>query len=176
MTQSLIVGYGNTLKGDHGLGPFIVGALKRGGLSTNIHGRMMCLPQLDISLVNELPKFDITIFVDARQDDDPALLRVERVLPDEALSQNASPAPSPHPIALPALLGMARQWYGKSPCSYLIQPKGFDFSIHETISEAAVRPAVMARLAIDQILWAHFADTFADQTDDSYVIDMPQSS
>lgn len=149
MNRVLIVGYGNTLRGDDGIGPHVVESLAPAQLPPGT--RCLCLPQLDISLVAQLPQADVAIFVDARHDDDAALIRVDWIGPPE-LPDNTH---SSHSVGLPFLIGLTEQCYGRSPCCYLIQPKGVEFSICETLSEAAYDAAKLAGQSILQIVWAH---------------------
>ncbi len=150
MSRFLIVGYGNTLRGDDGLGPYVVENLEPEQLPPGT--RCLCLPQLDICLVAQLPRADVALFVDARQDDDGALIRVDRI-GSTAMPDNTH---SSHSMGLPILIGLTEQCYGTSPSCYLIQPKGVDFSICETLSEAALGAAELARQSVLQIVWAHY--------------------
>lgn len=153
MNDTLIVGYGNTLRGDDGLGPYVVGRLGTDSLPTGT--RCLCLPQLDISLVEPLPRADVAIFVDARDDDDDALLRVDQIVPPDLSGSSPGMPHTTHAIGLPLLLGLAVQWYGRAPACYLLQPKGVDFSICETLSATAQRSAALAGQAILHLLRAH---------------------
>jgi hydrogenase maturation protease len=152
MKNILVVGYGNTLRGDDGLGPAIIESLDIEEVPHSCRVRMVCLPQLDISLLTELQSTDIAIFVDARQDDDDELLLVDRLEPSHTCSIMTH---STHSMEIPALLSIADQWYNKKLTCYVIKPKGFDFSISETISEQSRQAGVLAKQLIHKIIHDH---------------------
>lgn len=155
MNDVLIVGFGNTVRGDDGLGPLVTGSLEDGQMPPCAHARIAYRPQLDVSLVAELHEVDLAIFVDARQDEDDALIRVANIEPQKDSLQSPILSHSTHSMAISVLLSIVSKWYGRQPSCYLVQPKGFDFSFRETISEKANMAATLARQAIYQILWAH---------------------
>ena len=149
MKTFLVIGYGNTLRGDDGLGPAIVGNLDIKRISVSNRVRTVCLPQLDISLVSELQHADVAIFVDARQDGDEALIHVDRLKPSHPSSIAAH---STHAMDITALLGITDQWYAKNPVCYLIKPKGFNFGIGDTLSEQGRQAGGLAEEMIYKII------------------------
>lgn len=154
MKEVLLVGYGNILRGDDGLGPFVAESFERSKwpLSTRIH--VMSLPQLDLSMVAQLHDADVVIFVDVRQDDAKELLLIERLIaPHDGSAQSACGTHSSHCTGIPALLAITAKWYGKAPLCYLVQPKGFDFSMGAPISEKGLQAGEQARQAIHELLW-----------------------
>jgi len=153
MSDILIVGYGNTLRGDDAIGPYVVGRLEVSSLPPGT--RCLCLPQLDISLVVQLSEVDLALFVDARSDADYALIRVDRIAAPQPCPAPAGMPHTTHTMGLPMLLGLAAHWYGKAPDCCFLQPKGFDFSIGDTLSDAAHHSAALAQQVILQISWAH---------------------
>ncbi len=155
MIDALIVGYGNTLRRDDGLGPFVAGSLDPGKVSVHARIRTLCLPQLDLSLAALLPEVDVSIFVDARHDGDDTLVRVNRIEPQMACEHSRILSHTTHLMSLPVLLGLAAQWYGKAPACHLVAPKGFDFSFGERLSEQARDCANLARKMIYDILRTH---------------------
>ncbi|MFC1562555.1 hydrogenase maturation protease [candidate division KSB1 bacterium] len=149
MKKCLIIGYGNTLRGDDGLGPYIVESLRDtiNNMGENI--KLMSLPQLDVVLSSIISREDIVIFVDARTDNTDELVSINKVRP--ALNLSILNYTS-HAISLPVLLRIAHDWYGTEPLSYLVMPKGFDFSFSSTISEKALKSADLAKNKIIEIL------------------------
>lgn len=152
MTRFLVVGYGNTIRGDDGLGPHIAQGLDIEKFPPSSRVKVLSLPQPDISLVSEFSDVDIVIFADARCDDDDALLRVERI---ETNAPGSCLAHSSHALGIHELLAIAAGWYGKQPTCFLIKPKGFDFSIGETLSEQAEKAALQASQAIYRLIERH---------------------
>lgn len=150
----LIVGYGNTLRSDDGLGPLVVADLDRSNLPPGVEVNTLTLPQLDVSLIVALQDTDVAIFVDARQDRDEDLLHIERITPTPS---PAGLTHSTHSLGLSTLISITFNWYGQTPCCYLIKAKGYDFSIRETLSEKGCTSAAHAEKAIYQIIQAHSA-------------------
>ena len=152
MKKVLVAGYGNILRGDDGLGPFVAEGLKsaKKPLNTCIH--VLSLPQLDISMVAELHNADVAIFVDARQDDKADLLLVDPISPSHEQGPSTVHTHSTHCVGISALLTITAKWYGKAPSCYLVQPKGFDFSLGTSISEKGRQAAEHARQAIYELL------------------------
>jgi len=142
----LVIGYGNTLRGDDGLGPYIAKSLNDmiGQDGVDIH--TLTVPQLDVILVSQISKADIVIFVDARVDDSEELVKVERI---EPLSGPLPLFHSSHTMTIPVLLSFALDWYEAKLIGYVVMPKGYDFSINEAISEKA---RIAAELAKDKII------------------------
>ena len=149
MKKCLVIGYGNTLRGDDGLGPYIVESLrdKINNLGKNV--KIMSLPQLDIVLSLEICQADLVIFIDARSDDIDELVSIEEIRP------TVNPTTlnyTSHTISIPVLLHITRDWYGSEPLCYAVMPKGFDFSFSSTISKRALESANLAQNKIMEIL------------------------
>lgn len=145
MKKCLVIGYGNTLRGDDGLGPYIAEGLQGVG---GVDIRIMVFPQLDLILASQMGEADFVIFVDARVDDNEELVKIERIEPAAgSIDQLTS-----HTMTIPALLRIAFDWYGAAPKCYAVMPKGYDFSIGETISDRGLVAATHARSKIIEIL------------------------
>ena len=135
--------------GDDGLGPYIVENLRDivGKLETDV--RIMSLPQLDMILISEIYKVDTVIFVDARKDENEELVTIKQL----------KPAPDPisvyhtsHILSIPVLLRISLEWYGNVPECYAVMPRGYDFSLRETISDEARITAELAKNEIINII------------------------
>ena len=141
----LVVGFGNELRGDDGLGPAVARALRENGSGRQARVEVVELPQLDISLVPRLATVELAVFVDARDDQRDDLVIRDRVLPSEAPQ---TPAFSSHTLGIGQLLRAALDWYGSAPDCYLIAPKGYEFSIGSRLS---LRAADAARAAVTEV-------------------------
>lgn len=149
MKKRLIIGYGNTLRCDDGLGPYIVKSLrdKVGNLGKNVE--IISLPQLDVALTSLISQSDIVLFVDAKTDMTDELVSIKRI------KSNASPVRLSyisHKINIPTLLRASLDWFGVEPLCYIVMPKGFNFSVGDTISEKALESANLAQDKIIEIL------------------------
>jgi hydrogenase maturation protease len=149
--KCLVIGYGNTLRGDDGLGPYIAEGLQSVVGLYGVDVRIMVFPQLDLVLASHMDKAEMVIFVDARVDDIEELVKIERI---EPAAGSIDPLTS-HTMNIPALLRIAFDWYGAAPKCYAVMPKGYDFSIGETISDRGLLAATHARSKIIEILESH---------------------
>jgi len=150
--KCLVIGCGNTLRGDDGLGPYIAEGLRDVVGSDGVDVRIMALPQLDVILACDMCEADIVIFVDARADDTEALVKIERI---EPVAGPVTPQHTSHTISMPVLLRIALDWYGAAPLCYAVMPKGYDFSVGETVCDKARIAAAHARNKIIEILGQH---------------------
>lgn len=147
----LIIGCGNTLRGDDGLGSHVIKGLQdmQGPFGADAHICIMAVPQLDIILAPKISEADAIIFVDARIDESEEFVRIERIEPTSGplILQHTS-----HAITMPVLLRITLDWYGAAPVCYAVMPKGYDFSIGEFISERARIAAAQAGNKIREIV------------------------
>jgi len=145
----LLVGYGNVLRGDDRLGPYIVEKLQDILSTLKISVKTIILPQLDIILANELQYARVVIFVDARNDDENDIVRIEQIERDpEPFSFHHTS----HSLSIPHLLRIAHDWYAHAPLCYMVSVKGYDFSVGETLSSGAEKAAEYAVKEIVKIL------------------------
>ena len=126
----LVIGFGNTLRGDDGLGPLIADQVERWGLS-NV--RTLALAQLAPELAVELAGADLAIFVDASAESATSGVQVEMIKP---LNQ-VSPALI-HASSARFLLGLCQAAYGRLPRSYVVCVPAVDFALGEGLSDLAV--------------------------------------
>ena len=149
LERILVVGYGNTLRGDDGLGPLIVEGLQDVAAVCGVDTQTIVLPQLDVTLASEMTDTSLVIFVDAREDADEESVKVTRVFP------TATPLNfrhTSHSLGIPDLLRMALDWFGSRPACYAVMPKGYNFSLSENISPNAQATARQARSKIVEII------------------------
>jgi hydrogenase maturation protease len=126
--MAIVIGYGNELRGDDGVGPALVRALEAIGLS----GVYTCaVHQLIPELAPALAKERHAIFVDARETDDAAAVRVERIEASE------TPGFTGHIADAKNLLALTQLIYKHSPQSWLVSIKGTDFGIGRRKTKAA---------------------------------------
>jgi hydrogenase maturation protease len=126
---SLVIGYGNTLRGDDGAGPRVadvVAAWRRQGV------RALAVQQLTPELAEALAAARLAIFVDAA----PAagvqvkVQSLKAVDSDVALGHVSDP---------PYLLALARALYGWSPAAWWVLVPGVCFEMGERLSGVAAR-------------------------------------
>lgn len=122
----LLVGYGNPLRSDDGLGPEIaarIARLKLPGVETRT------AHQLGVELAEEIVRFDLTILVDASQDGPPVRLRpVTGASPHSASSHHLTPE---------CLQALVERIYGVRPRLYACTVRADDFALGAALSPAA---------------------------------------
>jgi hydrogenase maturation protease len=130
--RTLIVGYGNPLRGDDGLGWHVVERLRAAVQDSSVE--ILALHQLTPELMDPISRADRVIFIDAAVGPVPGEI-AERTVEAQAgagaaFSHHATPA---------ALLAGARALYGRAPEATLITVTGADFSLSDQLSEAVNR-------------------------------------
>lgn len=153
MKRVLVIGYGNPLRGDDGLGIAAVEMLMR---RTEIEPRdrsvaihFKAVHQLTPEIAADLSEVDFAVFIDAACDNVQGDIIHRRVLPSASAPDSFS-----HQLTPEVLLAMAERLYGRSPQAYLYSIGAASFEYGETLSEP-VRAALPA--LVDQIQAACFA-------------------
>jgi hydrogenase maturation protease len=148
-TGCLLIGYGNSIRTDDRLGHYVVEQVSEYLRARLYKFRALTLPQLDVSLAEELTGTNLVIFIDARDDDSDELVRCEQVFPGP---ESPAAAHTTHTISIQNLLRTTYHLYDSIPTCYAVMPKGYDFSIGETLSPDALKSAEQARIQILTIL------------------------
>lgn len=128
----IIIGYGNCLRNDDGLGPAIVDEICRQKSDSCENLNFRVIPQLDVSMAFDLSMSSLAIFVDARDDDDETLVKVAEILPP---LDTGNLYHTTHTMKISDLLGITQSVYGKCPRCFAVMPKGFDFQMGTDFSE-----------------------------------------
>ena len=132
MLRSLVVGVGNPLREDDGVGWRLAEALGQAGVPT--HTCHQLLPEL----AAELSQVDLVLFADARAGE----------MPGQVLLQPLAPSDKPgysHHLDAPGLLAWVRGLYGHCPEAHLLSVTGAAFGYREGLSpqvEAALPAAL----------------------------------
>lgn len=135
-TPVLIIGYGNTLRRDDGVGVYVaehLAARRRPGL------RILACHQLTPDLAEPISRAAAVVFIDAAVGQ-PRQVRMRRIRPMAAapfLAHASSPA---------RLLGLARTLFGRYPSAWLLTIPAEDFGLGEgfsTRAQAGARTALV---------------------------------
>jgi hydrogenase maturation protease len=133
-TNLLVIGYGNTLRSDDGLGPRVADAVSGLGLP-GVHALSCGL--LTPELADPVSKARCVVFVDAAVD-----------APGEVQLRPLSAAESPQILAHASdprtLLALARDVFGNAPKAWLLTIPAENLAIGEALSEKAQRGFVVA--------------------------------
>jgi hydrogenase maturation protease len=135
----LVVGYGNELRGDDGVGPHVAREIERRELPGV---RTLVLHQLTPELAAEIAEADGVIFVDAQQVETENEIAVSELRPAEA------PSVMSHACNPQCLLAMAQLLYERAPAAWLVAVPGHSFEIGSGISSPT---AMRADRAVEQI-------------------------
>ena len=137
----LVVGYGNPLRADDGLGWVVAEELAESPLPSDT--RVLTAHQLTPELAEPVGQADLVVFVDAREGGEPG--RIER--DTAAPAAEGSPAFS-HDLDPPALLALARSLYGHCPRAVVVSVGGQDFGYGMALSEVVWEavPAVVQEI------------------------------
>jgi hydrogenase maturation protease len=129
----LVYGYGNPGRQDDALGVRLAENIELWAQEDNIKGvEVDCNYQLNIEDSDRISKSDIVIFVDATIEEIEDFIFTE-VNPDESTIEFTMHAVSPAFV-----LDLCRKLYGKSPKTYLMHIKGFEWEFEEKLSDDAM--------------------------------------
>lgn len=143
----LVIGYGNTLCGDDGLGPYAVEQLQDAESLPGVE--YLTQHQLLPELAEDISRADTVIFVDAAADDRAPLGAIscyEITLPSQPSS--AAPGAFTHHVNPTILLENAHFLYGARPTAWLYTVAAENFGLGEPFSPAveAAIPLLVAQL------------------------------
>jgi hydrogenase maturation protease len=122
----LVVGYGNTIRGDDGIGWRAVQSLERAGVPP--HVTVMSVHQLGPELARAVADAGLVLFIDAARDGEPGQVRC-RLVPVDGSASDLT-----HQVTPAALLALARSLYGAAPAAFEITMSGERFDVHEGLS------------------------------------------
>lgn len=144
MPKVLIIGYGNPLRGDDGVGWVI--AEKLGELLPQEVVVVKTGIQLTPELAADLSEAEIVIFVDARVGEPAGEIQCEQVEPLPTLPSSS------HHFTPSALLSYALHFFGKAPQTFLVSINGAEFGFQEQLSPIVLNSVPKAVKVILEIL------------------------
>lgn len=137
----LVIGYGNTLRGDDGLGRRAAEALARRPLPAGVE--VLTCHQLTVELAETISRADLVLLIDAANGDQPGTIVCEPV--DRV---DAPVGPILHYLEPPALLACVEALYNAAPRTLLwtVTARSFDYA--ETLSPEVERalPALLRQV------------------------------
>jgi len=137
----LVIGYGNTLRGDDGLGRRAAEALARRPLPDSVE--VLTCHQLTVELAETISRADLVLLIDAAAGDRPGAILCEPVQRDDAPL-----GPVLHSLDPPALLACAEALYNAAPRTllWMVTARSFDYA--ETLSPEVERalPALLRQV------------------------------
>jgi hydrogenase maturation protease len=154
--SALVIGYGNPLRGDDGVGWHAVEGLVRDGAIGDT--RALTRHQLTPELAADVAGATAVVFVDARADDGGAV-RVDLVVPEAGAP--GVPGAWTHHMTPGALVAMAGDLYGHTPRAWLVTVPAASTGASDELSPEirALLPFVVA--AVEDLLQRHSPSTTA---------------
>jgi hydrogenase maturation protease len=121
--EALVIGYGNTLRGDDGIGPAVAGDLA----ALAIPGvRVIVAHQLTPELAADLADARLAVFVDATLGGEPVrAVRIEAAATGSVMTHAADPR---------GLLALCAAVYQRCPVAWLVTAAGADFEFRDGLS------------------------------------------
>jgi hydrogenase maturation protease len=158
----LVIGYGNPLRADDGLGWVVAQRLKRDLDDDAQLGDVVVLVehQLTPELAEPISRARLVIFVDARAGDQPGRVERQVVAPTGAAPSGEESLAFSHDVDPPSLVRMARLLYGHCPTAVVISVDGADFGYGISLSPV-VRAAVPEVVRSIRDVLAHGAATLS---------------
>jgi hydrogenase maturation protease len=128
MTRILLIGIGNEMRRDDGVGVRLVERLHERHVHANCS--YVTVHQLLPEMVTLLRGVDLAVFVDAAVDVLPGDMDCQKVQ-----AQHEKRSRLVHVLSVASLLSLCHQYYGVSPRSLLVRVGGYDFGFGETLSQ-----------------------------------------
>ncbi len=172
----LVIGYGNTVRGDDGVGWHAAMLLAgdprlgaSGGPGTSRIGAsggpgtsrapddidVLARHQLTPELALDMSRASLVILIDASADDPPGAIVVRRLSPDSGAGSGAGPGASSHHVAPGELLAVARELYGAAPAAFVVRVGAADMETGESLSPAVAAALPAVADAVVELVLAH---------------------
>ncbi|NJP06425.1 MAG: hydrogenase maturation protease [Chloroflexaceae bacterium] len=154
-SRVVIVGYGNPLRRDDGVGWVIAQQLLDHPLSglPTLHIQVIACRQLTPELAEPVSQADLVLFLDAHgpAPDEPAgNMQQTTITPEPQFV-----TPLLHHLTPEQLLASTLEWYGQSPAAMLITVAGSSFDYGETLTPLVAASLPTVRRQIETILMSH---------------------
>jgi hydrogenase maturation protease len=146
MARTLIIGYGNPLRGDDAVGFLAAERIRE--LVRDPEVEVLAVHQLTPELMEPISQADRVIFIDAAANGEPGVITETRIEGEVASSFTHIATPQ-------ALLAGAQRLYGRSPSATLITITGRDFDIGDWLSEPV-------RLALETLVQSRIWEIIAN--------------
>jgi hydrogenase maturation protease len=141
-TKVLVIGYGNLLRGDDGIGQTVATEIEEWEL---VNVRSRAVHQLMPELAQELSEVNLAIFVDAALSGDEVTQSKLEPAPEQGLPWGHSLSPS-------RLLALCDWLYHTVPQAWMISVPGVDFSDSDLLSPLAQERVKIALNHISNLL------------------------
>ena len=150
----LLVGYGNLLRSDDGVGPAIVSRLA-GIFAGNPLCACLTAHQLTPELAEHVAGADRVVFIDASVEQGAGIVHIRRLAPEPAAISPLGHAASPE-----AILALAKALYDRAPRAWSIAVGAANLAVGDRLSPAVARAAnrLCRRLSYRIGRWCRFSE------------------
>jgi hydrogenase maturation protease len=144
-SEVLVIGYGNTLRGDDGIGPYLAQRLQKQYSGSKL--KVLAVHQLTPELAHTIAESQVrmVIFIDAIADGSLTQPKIEKLEP-----KNTSP--KGHTLEPSQLLYLSDYLYGHLPQCYWVLMPGVNFEFGETFSEVTTNSIGSCLNLIEKLL------------------------
>ena len=144
MPQILVVGYGNPMRGDDGIGWIVAAELFR----QNHGSKLEILPchQLTPELASNMQAVDVVVFVDCAREGAPGEFRCVEIQPE------ADPRAFTHDLTPAGLLSLTCELFGVCPRTYLLSICGAHFETGEGVSPEVAQSLPRLKQALRELV------------------------
>ncbi len=143
VNQALVIGYGNSLRRDDGVGPAVVRRLQLGAGDTAITAFQL-LPEH----IEAVAQAGLVVLVDAGVDLEPGEVRCRRLEAPVASQQILDP----HDFSPSALILAARDLYGRCPVVWSVTVGAADLGFGEGLSPVVGAAVDRASAAVEAVI------------------------
>ncbi len=130
MTGTLIIGYGNLLRGDDAVGCHAAHELEQ-HYRDDPEVEVIATQQLTPEMAEDISRCGFVLFLDASSAEGPGTIRQTRIWPGNA------PDGFTHQLTPSSLLSAAQQLYGDAPEAVCITLEGWSFEVGNKLSDGA---------------------------------------
>ena len=145
MADVLVIGYGNPLRGDDGVGPMIAEELAKRLRDPESKVQVVACHQLNPELAEPIAETRAVIFIDASVDLKPGEVRVTAVAPDRF-----SPGAFVHSMKPAALLATASELFGQAPPAKAVGIGACSFDVGTHLTPKVQKAVAVAIAAVEK--------------------------
>ncbi len=131
MARVLVIGYGNPVRADDGVGPYIAQALQK----ERPDCRFLTPHQLTPELAEDVARSDLVLFIDAEWEGTPGEVKSYEVKP----APTREAASFTHQMGPQLLVTTAELLYGRAPRAFVVSVTGGDFGFTNSFSPEVER-------------------------------------
>lgn len=133
MKKILVYGYGNPGRQDDGIGVLLADKLEQWAKEKGFYNiQFETNYQLNIEDADVISNKDFVLFIDASME------QIEDIIYTKVSANDSSIEFTMHAVSPSFILDMSNKLYGKSPETYLLHIKGYEWELAEGITEKAL--------------------------------------